>query len=251
MIQRLDEWNNVNERRLKYHQGQWTKPYRSTIHFSDFIENELQHSASVIDLACGTGSATHYLASQFKNTQFLGLDICHSHIEFASAFVKENNIPNLRFEYDDWYNLTTRNHVDGVISLQTLLGLPDWEEALRQIIQKTNCRWIAFSSLFYPGEISCKIEVTEHKDNGSYFYNVHSIPQIQKFVKKYNYEVAKFEKFEMDIDLPKPPTDDFMSTYTVQVVDEHSKTKRIQISGPLLMNWGFLMLKRSTHVDKS
>ncbi len=104
---------------------------------------------------------------------------------------------------------------------------------------------MAFSSLFYPGEISCKIEVTEHRDQQSYFYNVYSIPQIAKFVKDYHFEVAKFEKFEMDIDLPKPATEDYMGTYTVQVNDDLESSKRLQISGPLLMNWGFLLLKHS------
>jgi len=73
----------------------------------------------------------------------------------------------------------------GVISLQTLSWLPEFEQPLRQIFEKIAPDWIAMSSLFYEGDISCKIEVEEHAAGNHFFYNVYSIPAVSRFAREF------------------------------------------------------------------
>ena len=52
---------------------------------------------------------------------------------------------------------------DGCISLQNLSWPPDYEMPLKAIFKNINPNWLAITSLFYEGDITCRIEVEEHK----------------------------------------------------------------------------------------
>jgi hypothetical protein len=78
--------------------------------------------------------------------------------------------------------------------------------------------------------------------NRKSFYNVYSIPKLDRLSKEFGYVVSKVKKFSIDVDLPKPLDVDFMSTYTEKLVSAE-KDSRIQISGPVLMNWYFVMIE--------
>ena len=48
----------------------------------------------------------------------------------------------------------------------------------------------------------------------------------------------QLNQIEIDIDIKKPKDKNLMGTYTVKTVEN----KRLQISGPLLMNWYFIKI---------
>jgi len=238
--QRLSEWLDLSESDWEYHLEQWTHPHRSTKAFEEFISRPAQSSRTVIDICCGAGGPTSYLARQFPGVVFTGLDIAPELIGRASRQATASGLTNVGFETDDCFNLSSRSGIDGVIMIQSLGWLADWREPLRQMFEKLSPRWVALSSLFYPGDISCRVEVTEHKRNRQSFYNVYAVPQIAAFAETHGMRLAHFQKFEIDIDLPKPPSPDFLGTYTIKTED----ASRLQISGPLLLNWGFILLER-------
>ena len=243
--QRLKEWTTLSESDLSYHIKQWDITYRSTEAFAKFVSGRLS-SGTVADVGCGAGGATYALAKKFPSTQFVGLDISAELIARAKLESAKRNIKNLSFEVADCYNLKPRK-LDGVVSLQTLSWLPDWREPLQQIEQSLQPEWIAISSLFYQGDISCRIEVTEHQRQRVCFYNVYSVPSIARWAESHYYRLTQFEEFEIDLDLQSPSKADTMGTRTLKVLDpEIGSSKRLQISGPLLMNWGFLMLARAS-----
>ena len=105
--------------------------------------------------------------------------------------------------------------------------------------------WIGITSLFFDGDVSCRIEVqddatpTSEMPYRSSFYNVYAIPQIKQLLEHRGYHFA-CTPFEIDIDLPKPASNG-MGTYTVRLEDG----KRLQISGPLLMNWYFVLGRKT------
>ena len=158
------------------------------------------------------------------------------------------NLANLSFQQGDIYTLKQNflGDCDGIISLQTLSWLPDFQEPLAAMME-INPDFIALSSLFFEGDISRTTQVLEHKRSRSTFYNTYSIPQVESFVRSYSYHIERLEPFEIDVDLPKSKDVDFMSTYTINVNEQTSrKVKRLQFSGPLLLNWYFLMIKRGS-----
>jgi hypothetical protein len=134
-----------------------------------------------------------------------------------------------------------KENFDGVMSLQVLSWLPDYEKPLEQIITKINPRWIAITSLFYPGQITARTVIHEHLRDREINYNTYSLPKFSNFCSSLGYKITFSSVFDFPFDLPAPETVDLMGTYTLKSVENDV---RIQISGPILMNWMTVVLER-------
>ncbi|MES2975034.1 MAG: class I SAM-dependent methyltransferase [Pseudomonadota bacterium] len=243
--QRTDEWQ-IDEAGLAYHLGQWISPKRSTLAFEQFARHKLHDTRLAVDLGCGAGAATAYLAREFGATRWLGIDYSQELVTLANERAAQSGMKNISFEQGDWFNLADRDGVDGVISLQTLSWLPEFERPLAAIFDHCRPSWIAMSSLFYDGEISCRIEVTEHVPAKSCFYNVYSLQAMDRFCRQHGYRLTANQAFHIDMDLDKPQSRDVLGTYTVRTLaPDGQPAHRLQISGPLLMNWHFVMIERA------
>jgi len=243
--QRLDEWKKIDAAGRHYHLQQWKEPKRSTISFAEFILPSLKSTKRIMDIGCGAGSVTSYLAAKYRHIDFIGLDYSDELVKIANELSAEQRLSNLLFGTDDWFNLKHYSGIDGVLSLQTLSWLPQFEEPLQQLFEKVSPEWIAISSLFYEGDISCKIEVEEHVKKKKCFYNVYSLSAISRFADDFGYKLENATPFIIDIDIPRPSDKDSMGTYTVQTAESCTAApRRLQISGPLLMNWYFIMLRK-------
>jgi SAM-dependent methyltransferase len=232
-----------DERYMAYHLDQFTNQKRSTVHFYDFSSEFIDKSTNVVDIGCGTGAATHFIAKSSPSTKIIGIDSDFVLIENAREIVKEIPLPNLDFKVADLYQLEDRQfNCDGVVSLQTLSWLEGLDEPMISIFTKLKPKWIALSSLFYEEDISATVIIDEHKRNRKSYYNVYSIPKLDRLAKDFGYAVTKVKKFSIDVDLPKPNDIDFMSTYT-ETIMSGEKDSRIQISGPMLMCWYFVIIE--------
>jgi len=243
-IQRLDEWNKLDEEAMRYHSNQWNEPKQSTIVFDSFVSDVFNKSKSVIDMGAGAGAATAYLARNHKNISFTGFDYSEDLVRLGSKIAHEMCIGNLKFQTGDWYHMSPTDKYDGCISLQTLSWLPDYEKPLIEIFEKVSPNYLAITSLFYEGDITCKIEVEEHKRIKKSFYNIYSLPAIDRFCKKNGYVLTRYQPFEIDIDIARPSNLDFMGTYTKRVYGVGKKIDRIQISGPILMSWYMILMEK-------
>lgn len=239
MKQRTEEWDNLDSVAMTYHSLQWEQQKESTVFLEKNIKKWITSSRKIIDLGCGAGGATSYLALNNASTEFIGIDYSSELINLANFNSSRKVIENLSFCTGDWLNLEPYNDVDGVVSLQTLSWLPDFNIPLLQIFKKINPKWIALTSLFYEGDISCKIEVNEHACNKKSFYNIYSIPAIDRLCRDHGYQISKFIRFDISVDIPKPINPDRMATYTISTTE-----RRIQLSGPLLMNWYLLIIEK-------
>ena len=243
--QRTDEWKNLDESGLQYHLAQWQNPKLSTKAFEVFVHKALLDTQSVIDIGCGTGAATAYIAERYNKISFTGLDYSGELIVIAKEIARKRGLRNLAFETDDWFDLSPDRKAEGVISLQSLSWLPEFERPLGQIFKTIAPRWIAITSLFYEGDITCRVEVEEHsRSSRRSFYNVYAIPAISRFCLLHRYQVTAITPFIIDIDIPKPDDIDLMGTYTLRVNANSAPIQRIQISGPLLMNWYMILIER-------
>jgi len=243
--QRLDEWKKLDAKALEYHQDQWAHPKESTLAFENFISKKLKFSRNIIDLGAGAGASTAFLAAKYQEVNFTALDYSDHLIVMGRNLAASQNIFNLHFEQGNWYDLKLSKNYDGCISLQTLSWLPDYQEPLIAIFEKLDPEWIALTSLFYEGDITCKIEVDEHTRNRKGYYNIYSLPAIDRLCAQFDYKMVQALPFVIQKDLDKPINPDLMSTYTKTCLTDDPETKeRIQISGPLLMNWYMILIER-------
>jgi SAM-dependent methyltransferase len=231
---------------MEYHMKQWREPKESTKSFSLYFSNQLNDSKNILDIGAGAGAATFYLAERNLSTNFLGIDYSQELINTARSTMQEFNSTNLSFEVGDWFNLEPKfsmGRFDGVVSLQTLSWLPEMRIPMTQIFKVINPNWIGISSLFYEGDISCKIEVFEHAIGKKVHYNIYSLKNLNRLAHVHGYEIVKFQPFEIGIDIAKPENIDQMGTFTRKITGQ-SGDLRLQFSGPLLMNWYFVLLRK-------
>ena len=229
--------SGLNERK-DYHLRQWQEPYRSTVHFCEFARHHFDRSRIVFDVACGAGGATHYLAECFPEVHFVGIDLDRELIKLAKP------LPNLEFVVGDLYDLEETDHIDGVVMQQSLHTLLDPIFALKKILKSLKPKWFAASTLIYEGRIDCRIEVSEPTIGRFQNYNIIGLPLLSEAIAE-TYELADYQPFEIDKDLPKPKNPNIMGTYTLK-----TKNSRLQCSGPLILPWGFVMFERKhDHAD--
>lgn len=237
-------FSEVDKEHYKYHNSQWETVKRSTVAFERFAHDHLSNSRSVIDIGAGAGASTAAIAANHRNVQFTALDISIDLINTGSQAALERGVTNISFEHGDLFNYKGKSVYDGCICLQTLSWLEDYKEPLEIIFREIRPNWLGLTSLFYEGDISCRIEVFEIQKNCKYFYNVYSLPAIAKLCFQEGYSLVKAIPFEIDIDIPKPPSLDVMGTYTRKLASDGFREQRLQISGPLLMPWFMLLIER-------
>lgn len=193
-------------------------------------------------MACGAGANTLYMANRHENIKFVGMDIEKDCIDYANGILsKTSKWGNCSFYVGDWFNMEPKwiNAFDGIISLQMVLMLPDYREGLKKLADLSP-DWIAFSSLFYEGDIEYTIKFRNYyrpsngKDYTECYYNIHSTIQCKKFMNELGYRHFEYMPFEIDIDIPRTDSKD-IGTYTVGT----DEGKRIMISGGMMMPWYF------------
>ncbi|MBL7195622.1 MAG: methyltransferase domain-containing protein [Desulfobacterales bacterium] len=240
--QRTTEWiENVD---TKYHERQFKEPHRSTIAFCDWLEEigyiQRDSQLKIIDIGSGSGANIYYMGKRYPNSQFIGMDINSDLVTSGNQFFQDNGIENCQLIKGDIYNLSEKYVPanDAIVSFQTLSWLPEFKKPIASL-SKLKARWIALSSLFYDGPLSCTIEVQDYDINlnpcKESFYNVYSLPVVRDYLLKNGYPKFQYTPFEIDIDLPRP-SEKGRGTYTEKLKNGN----RLQISGPLLMPWYFI-----------
>jgi ubiquinone/menaquinone biosynthesis C-methylase UbiE len=230
---------------MKYHLSQWESPKESTKTFSSFFQNFFKSPKNIIDIGCGAGSVTSYLAKKNPNVNFIGIEYEKKLVKIANRLSKDNGINNVFFEFGNMFQLKKRKDIDGIICLQTISWVDGFEKPLFQMFKKFNPNFIALTGLFYNGDITCKTEVEEFtKKSRKVFYNTYSIKSVERFCNLHGYGIKKSIPFEIGIDLKKPKNKNILGTYTEKILLNNGKFKRIQISGPLLLNWYTILIKK-------
>jgi ubiquinone/menaquinone biosynthesis C-methylase UbiE len=248
MEPRTTHWIDDSKVNYAYHERQFKEPYRSTVAFCKWIESigliNSESRLDILDLCSGAGANIYHMSKRYPNISFTGVDINVSLVEHGNEYFKKYGISQCNLELGDIYNLDAKyaNRFDGVVMFQTLCCLPDFKSPI-EAMAHLGPQWIAVTSLAYDGQVSCTIEVTEYDDAVNpyreSFYNIYSIPALKKCFENNGYPNVQAIPFEIDIDLPKP-NDTKMTTFTKALDDGH----RLQISGPLLMPWYFIVAKK-------
>ncbi len=244
------EWDHFTEKEMDYFERQYFEPYRSTIAFSEWLERKdclnASKKAKVLDIGAGMGEATQFLAQRFSNANFTGLELSRHLVEKGNAALRSTERTNALLIEGDIFKLREKEFgpLDGIISMQTLSWLPEFKTPIEKMIS-LGPRWIALTSLFYDGPVNAKIEIqdltssTAERPYRESFYNVYSIPLVKELFFDHGYTDFHYDPFVIDIDLKKP-SNGGMGTYTERLADE----KRIQVSGPVLMSWYFILAKK-------
>lgn len=247
MQEGLKEWMIMDDDNWKFHMGQYDRPYRSTIKFLEYLQTKVKKPGNVIlDLGCGAGAVLGYLLKDKKLFRGgYGVDINEELVHIGNSVLKERGIDNCELLEKDFYKLEKSDFekLNGIISMQTLLILPNYFE-IAQCMCRLEPDWIAFFTLGFEGLIDYEIRLHDYTKNkdGDYakvFYNIYSLPRMKEYFKNLGYSKFEYEVFEMDIDLPQTNKMG-RGTYTIKT----EQGKRLQISGGMMMPWYFVFIEK-------
>jgi 2-polyprenyl-3-methyl-5-hydroxy-6-metoxy-1,4-benzoquinol methylase len=103
------------------------------------INSAIQDHQSVLDVGCGTGLITNFLALRHPTSQFTGIDFSES-INVAQKFSRTHGINNASFIQKDFLKFDSQQKYDVVICQGVLHHIPDFQPAalkLSELAQKT------------------------------------------------------------------------------------------------------------------
>lgn len=86
------------------------------------IEPHIKDCKYVLDLGCGNGATTKYLAACYPNTEFLSID---SSIEMIKQAKKSNTAKNITFLHDDAVHFKAVEAFDAVIGKRLLINIKE------------------------------------------------------------------------------------------------------------------------------
>jgi SAM-dependent methyltransferase len=251
MRQRLTEWLEVTKKgHLEYYEKQLKNPYRSTVLFCQWLESfgllDKNRKDKILDIGAGMGGQIYYMAKKYPKSFFVGIDINPILVKIGNEFFWKSKQVNCKLLKEDLYALNKKHigQYKGIVSYQTLSWLPDYKLPIKKMAE-LKADWITITSLFYEGDVNCKITIQDYdvplarKPYKEAFYNIYCLRLVRELFEKCGYSRFNYIPFEIDIDLPKPKTKG-MGTYTERLANG----KRIQISGPLLMNWYFILARK-------
>jgi ubiquinone/menaquinone biosynthesis C-methylase UbiE len=236
------EWLEGDEEEIDYHLKQYEEPKSYTKYLINHIKEKklISNGDFIIDLGCGCGANSFFFSKCFKHCNFLGIDINPRYIKIANKY----KLGNLKYKVGNLFDIKLKKKIKGILSIQTLSWLNDYKKALSSMFE-LKPEWILITSLFYDGPVTAKIIINDFSRTmgklkyRKTYYNIYSIDELKKYSQKYNYNLFEFKPFELSLDLTSP-SNKSMGTYTEKL----ENGKRIQISGPILMNWYTLILKK-------
>lgn len=234
----------------KYHERQINNPYESTKSFYKFLNKQVKlKNKRIIDFACGSGANLFYLNKKYSVSECIGFDLSNFLLNRAKNYVKKNKIKNISFYNKNLTNISLNNlniekKYDGITANHALSVFDDYESLIKSA-KKFKPSFICVNSMFWDGDLDFKIDVNFLKKKGkkrkifkTLVYNIYSLKKYINFMEKNGYKKNIYKKFILNKKLVNKNKKS-MGTYTALL-----NNKKVQISGPIILDWYFILSKK-------
>jgi len=158
-----------------------------------FGQIDLKNKKNLLEVGCGIGIATSYLARRYK-LNVIGIDLDPEQVEIAKNNHKENEY--LKYFQADVTELTFENNqFDMILSLDVLHHIPNWEKALNEIsrVLKPDGFYI-INDLAVPNFLTSTIRYILKNHMG-----IFTIDDIVKFLNRNNFQSIYEERPKINI----------------------------------------------------
>ena len=223
----------------KYSKVQHVKTYQSTLDFVKYISKYINLKKKIIiDLACGGGANTIYLAKNFRSSFIYGIDVDKNLIKIANIEKRKKKLKNIKFIEGNWFNVN-KNLVksDGIIAFQALSFVKGSLKKKLSVFNKKKFDFLAFSTLCTPFDVNFNINVDDFS-KGEFrkgTYDVYSFKSIKDLLKNKGYKNIHFRQFFIKHRLTKPKHNG-MGSYTLKI-----KNKNYLFSGGIHLPYYFIV----------
>lgn len=125
---------------------------------------ELRDGQSILELGCGWGSLSLWMAKHYPNSQILSVSNSASQRAHILEQAKRRGLTNLRVETADMNDFNPEERFHRVISVEMIEHMRNWEELLGRISTWLNPEGRLFLHFFSHHEISYPFEDSSNQD---------------------------------------------------------------------------------------
>ena len=94
---------------------------------------KIEDGQMILDLGCGWGSLSLFLAERFPNSAIYSVSNSNDQIEHIKNIAKEKNLENLHPEVQDVNSLNLNQQFDRVVSIEMFEHMRNYEALLQKV----------------------------------------------------------------------------------------------------------------------
>ena len=125
---------------------------------------KIEDGQTILDLGCGWGSLSLFLAERFPNSNIYSVSNSNDQIEHIRNIAKEKNLGNLYPEVQDVNSLTLNQQFDRVVSIEMFEHMRNYEALLQKVKQHLKPDGLLFIHIFCHKETAYLYEESGEKD---------------------------------------------------------------------------------------
>jgi cyclopropane-fatty-acyl-phospholipid synthase len=172
-----DFFQLVLGKHLKYSSGYWKEGVTSIdVSEKDMLEitcsrAELKDGQKILELGCGWGSLSLFMADKYANSLFTSVSNSKSQKVFIDEQAKKRNIKNLNVITSDMNVFQIEEKFDRVISIEMFEHMRNYELLMKKIACFLNAEGKLFVHIFTHKDFAYKFEVKDESDwMSKYFF---------------------------------------------------------------------------------
>lgn len=124
----------------------------------------IENGQSILDLGCGWGSLSLYLARRFPQARIVGVSNSTSQRAFIEARARELGLSNLSIVTEDMNSFETDTRFDRVVSIEMFEHMRNYEQLLRRIASWLNPGGLLFVHIFAHHRFAYPFESRDSSD---------------------------------------------------------------------------------------
>ena len=182
-------YNYVLGKRMKYSGGYWPSG-ADTLDASEEAmlklsceRAQLKDGQSVLDLGCGWGSVSLYVAEKFPNCKITGVSNSKTQKEYIDSVAKEKGFKNLTIITQDMNDFQIKEKFDRIISVEMLEHMKNYQKLFEKLSGFLKPEGLFFIHIFTHKEFAYPFEVRDETDwMAKYFFTGGMMPSHNLFL---------------------------------------------------------------------
>ena len=176
-------------KRMKYSGGYWPSG-ADTLDASEEAmlklscdRAQLKDGQNVLDLGCGWGSVSLYVAEKFPNCKITGVSNSKTQKEYIDSVAKEKGFKNLTIITQDMNDFQINEKFDRIISVEMLEHMKNYQKLFAKLSGFLKAEGLFFIHIFTHKEFAYPFEVKDETDwMAKYFFTGGMMPSHNLFL---------------------------------------------------------------------
>ncbi len=197
-------FQTVLGKRLKYSCGYWPDNRRTLDQSEEAMlelyceRARLEDGQAVLELGCGWGSLTLYLAERFPSSRLVGVSNSRTQKAFIEAQAKKLELHNVEIKTADMNGFDAGRQFDRIISIEMFEHMRNYEKLLSRIAGWMKPAALLFIHIFAHKRFAYPYEVRDRSDwMAKYFFSGGIMPSDDLLLEFQN-DVTLVEQWQVD-----------------------------------------------------